>query len=242
MIVLNYHELTGDGSHADLWTLTREDFDAHLALWADKLITPADFLARCQDKAAARAGDVLLTFDDAFLSDYEYAYGVHMQAGRIPGFMSFLPVDHVGAPGRMTWEMIEEMDRNGVLIGSHGLAHVDLTSISGEALRRELATSKATIEDRLGHEVAHLAFPFGKFNRTVWEGALEAGYTHLYTIQHGHHNGFEPFLYSRLCMTHTMDGAYMQAHLANPDQARGAAWRISSSLGLYRALMRWRFR
>lgn len=241
MIVLNYHQLT-ETSPSNAWCLTHEAFDAHLALCGDMLVSPQSFIDQCSRPGADHTGGILLTFDDGFLSDYTYAYNRYMKIGRIPGFVSFIPVDFVGTPGRMDWDMIEEVSRGGVVIGSHGMAHVDLTIVSDAELDRELQMSKSILEDRLGKEVPLFAFPYGRFSRRVWDAALRAGYTHLFTIQLGHHRGFEPFLYSRLCLTNNMDAEYMRQHLLNPDTKRGFAWKISTKLGLYRQLMRWRYR
>lgn len=240
MIVLNYHELSG-GQASNPWCLNWDLFDAHLAAYSDRLIAPETFLARCQDPAYATSPEVLLTFDDGFESDYSRVFAHHTSQSRIP-FVSFIPVEHVGEPGRMTWDMIDELSRHGITIGSHGLAHVDLTSVPRAEAERELRVSKSVLEDRLGRSVDLFAFPYGKFSMPVCDLALNAGYSHLFTIQLGHHNGFEPFLYSRLCMQNTMDVDTMRRHLENPCQNRGLAWRASSSLGIYPALMRWRFR
>lgn len=241
MIVLNYHELVESGP-SNAWCLTHAAFDAHLALSRDRLVSPQSFLKSCSDPEKDAIDGVLLTFDDGFLSDYTHVYAQRMEAGLIPGFMSFVPVDFVGAPGRMTWEMIAELDREGATIGSHGMAHLDLTAVSDRELERELGVSKSMLEDRLGRPVPLFAFPYGRFSRRVWDAALRAGYTHLFTIQLGYHHGFEPFLYSRLCVTNNMDTNYMRRHLQNPDAARGFAWKASTKLGLYRQMMRLRYR
>ncbi|MBR0717986.1 polysaccharide deacetylase family protein [Bradyrhizobium liaoningense] len=241
MIVLNYHELV-EASPSNTWCLTHDAFDEHLALCRDSLVSPQRFLEHCTDPKSSRTGAVVLTFDDGFLSDYTLVYARYVKTGRIPGFMSFIPVNFVGAPGRMSWEMIGELSRGGVAIGSHGMAHVDLTSVSDVELGRELTVSKSMLEDRLGQQVTLFAFPYGRFSRRVWDAALTAGYTHLFTIQLGYHRGFEAFLYSRLCLTNNMDAEYLRRHLLDPDGMRGFAWRTSTKLGLYRQLMRWRYR
>ncbi|WP_322513881.1 polysaccharide deacetylase family protein [Rhodopseudomonas palustris] len=241
MIVLNYHELV-PSSPSNAWCLTHQAFEAHLALYGERLVSPRDFLERCDDPAASGSDAVVLTFDDGFLSDYTHVYSRCMAAGGIPGFMSFIPVEFVGAPGRMSWEMIRELNGAGVAIGSHGMAHVDLTAASDSELDRELVVSKSMLQDRLGVPVSLFAFPYGRFSRRVWDAALRAGYTHLFTIQLGHHRGFESFLYSRLCLTSAMDEGYMRRHLHDPDAARGAAWKMTSKLGLYRHAMRVRYR
>jgi peptidoglycan/xylan/chitin deacetylase (PgdA/CDA1 family) len=122
------------------------------------------------------------------------------------------------------------------------MSHADLTTLSDFELDRELAMSKSTLEDRLGKPVTLFAFPYGRFSRRVWEAALKAGYTHLFTIQLGKHRGFEPFLYSRLCLTNNMDAEHIYRHLLDPDARRGLPWRVSTKLGLYRRLMRFRYR
>lgn len=241
MIILNYHELV-DGNPSNPWCLTNEAFESHLALCGDRLVSPQTFLKRCTDGKANAVDAVLLTFDDGFLSDYTGVFGRFVENGRIPGFTSFIPVDFVGMPGRMTWAMIEELDKAGIAIGSHGMAHVDLTSVPDSELYRELALSKLILEDRLGRAVPLFAFPYGRFSKRAWNAALRAGYTHLFTIQLGHHRGFEPFLYSRLCLTNMMDADYLRQHLRDPDSGRGFAWRASTKLGLYRQMMRVRYR
>ncbi|WP_022722502.1 polysaccharide deacetylase family protein [Rhodopseudomonas sp. B29] len=239
MIVLNYHELA-EASPSNAWCLTHQAFEAHLELFEDKLIAPKTFLERCSDSDADDA--VLLTFDDAFVSDYTRVYAHFMKTARIPSFISFVPVGLVGESGRLTWDMIEELDKAGASIGSHGLDHVDLTTCSDRELERELTRSKAILEDRLGRQVPLFAFPYGRFSRRVWEAALRAGYTHLFTIQLGGHRGFEPFLYSRLCVTNAMTEDYMRQHLVDPNSKRGLAWKASAKLGLYRSMMRARYR
>lgn len=241
MIVLNYHELV-EASPPNAWCLTHEMFHAHLALCGDRLVSTRSFLEHCHDPKTSRNGSVLLTFDDGFVSDYTHVFADYVQTGSVPGFVSFIPVNFVGQAGRMSWGMIEELGRGGIAIGSHGMAHVDLTKASDVELNRELVVSKSMLEDRLGQLVTLFAFPYGRFSRRVWEVALRAGYTHLFTIQLGHHHGFEPFLYSRLCVTNKMDAEYMRQHLLDPDAMRGFPWKISTKLGLYRQLMRRRYR
>ena len=241
MIALNYHELVESAPSND-WCLTHQTFNAHLALCGNRLVSPEAFLQRCSTPQSPADDAILLTFDDGFLSDYTVVYGQSMEAGLVPGFMSFIPLDFVGTPGRMTWEMITELDRRGVVIGSHGMAHIDLTAASDRELERELTVSKSMLEDRLGRSVPLFAFPFGRFSRRVWNAALGAGYTHLFTIQLGNHRGFEPFLYSRLCVSNKMDANYMRRHVQDPDSARGLAWQLSTKLGLYRQMMHLRYR
>lgn len=237
MIVLNYHGLSDEGG-PDKWSLSRSEFESHFSIFGKRIVSPSFFLEHCNDPGMETSRGILLTFDDAIDSDFFCAFPKLIETG----FVSFVPTAIVGMPGRMTWKMIEEMHAAGVMIGSHGVDHVDFTRLDQETLLKELTLSKRTIEDRLGTPIRLLAFPYGKFNRRVWETALDVGYTHLFTIQLGWHNGFEDFLFSRLCMTRDMSVDYLNYYVVDPCNERNLAWRISSKLGLYRSLMRLRFR
>jgi peptidoglycan/xylan/chitin deacetylase (PgdA/CDA1 family) len=239
VIVLNYHRLSR-AEPSDPWTLSKAQLDAHSEVFRPALISPKTFLEQCHDPTSSRTSDVLLTFDDGCESDYTEAFP-RFAGEHEPGFMSFIITDIVGRPGHLSWQMVEEMDRYGVVFGSHSASHAELTGLATDSLHEELSRSRKVLEDRLGHSVTHLAFPYGAFNRRVWKVALSAGYTHLFTTQLGYHSGFERFLFSRLCMTNAMDASYLRQHLDNPCGNRGLAWRISASLGLYRPAMRLRY-
>jgi len=240
MIILNYHELTG-GTPNNLWALDHQLFHEHLAVYSADLIAPATFLEECGRAETARDRRVLLTFDDGFESDYSKGFAELIHESDV-AFISFVPVNAVGRSGHLTWRMIDEMSRHGIAIGSHSMSHPDLTKLPADEARQELVASKQIIEDHVGKEANLFAFPFGKYNLRVCDMALEAGYTHLFTIQLGFHNGFEPFLYSRLCVTNAMSAAYIAAYISNPKRFRGVGQRLSARLGLYRPLMRWRMR
>jgi peptidoglycan/xylan/chitin deacetylase (PgdA/CDA1 family) len=61
-------------------------------------------------------------------------------------------------------------------IGSHGLTHSNLTFLGPADLKTELADSKKILEDITGRKVTSLSFPFGSWNRRVWDCARETGY------------------------------------------------------------------
>jgi len=82
----------------------------------------------------------------------------------------------------LSWEMLEEMRRGGVEIGSHTRSHVLLTSEQIENAQLELIESKAVLEDRLKRPVKHFAYPDGRWNPAVLEAVKAAGYRYGYTI------------------------------------------------------------
>jgi peptidoglycan/xylan/chitin deacetylase (PgdA/CDA1 family) len=62
-------------------------------------------------------------------------------------------------------------------IGSHTLSHPALTMIPNKELHAELAKSKTMLEEYTGKPVRSISFPFGSWDKRVWDFAQECGYT-----------------------------------------------------------------
>jgi peptidoglycan/xylan/chitin deacetylase (PgdA/CDA1 family) len=82
----------------------------------------------------------------------------------------------------LSWDMIEEMQRSGITIGSHTKSHVLLTSERAEEALRQVIESKRSLESRLKRSVNHFAYPDGRFNRCVLQAVRDAGYRFGYSI------------------------------------------------------------
>lgn len=82
----------------------------------------------------------------------------------------------------LSWEMIEEMQRSDITIGSHTASHVLLTSESTDEAARQLNESRESLEKRLKRRIEHFAYPDGRFNRAVLNTVNQAGYRFAYTI------------------------------------------------------------
>jgi peptidoglycan/xylan/chitin deacetylase (PgdA/CDA1 family) len=91
----------------------------------------------------------------------------------------------------------------GLSVGSHGHSHHKLAGLDGDSQRRELVESKRILEDRLGREVAVLAYPYG------WPGtytdetkalAVQAGYRAAFSGLEGinRSGAIDPFEIRRL--------------------------------------------
>lgn len=82
----------------------------------------------------------------------------------------------------LTWDMITEMARAGVTIGSHTKSHALLSNENVATTQHELRASRETLEAKLQQPVHHLAYPDGRFNPTVVREANCAGYRYGWTI------------------------------------------------------------
>jgi peptidoglycan/xylan/chitin deacetylase (PgdA/CDA1 family) len=84
-------------------------------------------------------------------------------------------------PLSLTWEMVEEMHRAGIIIGSHTRTHISLPVESIETVLKELEGSKRAIEERTGAPVLHFAYPGGGFTPRDVVALERAGYRFGYT-------------------------------------------------------------
>jgi peptidoglycan/xylan/chitin deacetylase (PgdA/CDA1 family) len=142
---------------------------------------------------------IMLTFDDGYRDVFFQASPVlqrlrmkgtaYVVTGRISGSdISFL-----------TWNLLRALERRGIEIASHTVAHRDLTSLSDGELLEDLRSSRRVLERRLGHAVPWLAYPFGSFDARVEGMARRAGYVLATTTQHGAvHSARRPLALPRL--------------------------------------------
>ena len=88
-----------------------------------------------------------------------------------------LPADR---PVMMSWDQAREMRRAGMVIGGHSVHHYNLPCQPDDVVRREIRDSKEAIEEALGEEIRHFAYPNGRtsrhFDARAAEAAAEAGY------------------------------------------------------------------
>jgi peptidoglycan/xylan/chitin deacetylase (PgdA/CDA1 family) len=93
----------------------------------------------------------------------------------------------------LSWEMVAEMHRAGITMGSHTSNHVLLTNESRPRVYEEVTDSRRELERHLGAPVMHFAYPDGRFNRTAIKAVRQAGYQFGYTTCE-HKDGGHPLL------------------------------------------------
>lgn len=119
-------------------------------------------------------GAVVLTFDDGCETDATVALPLLRELGLEAAF--FVNPAHIGAPGRLRWDQLEELAAAGMRIGSHGLDHTLLDGLAPAELERQLALSKRLLEERLPIEIDTLSLPGGTGGRRAGEVARQVGY------------------------------------------------------------------
>lgn len=93
----------------------------------------------------------------------------------------------------LSWEMVSEMHRAGMTIGSHTRSHALLTKESLETVVDETAGSRALLERKLGEAIRHFAYPDGRFSSAIAAAVAVAGYRFAYTTCQ-HRDAVHPLL------------------------------------------------
>lgn len=105
-----------------------------------------------------------VTFDDGLQDVYEMAYPF-LKERNIP-FTVFIATDFLDTKGYITTENLKELSADGlVTIGSHGVTHKNLNSLSAYEQKNELAESKRIIESIIEKPVNAFAFSHGQYNK-----------------------------------------------------------------------------
>ena len=89
----------------------------------------------------------------------------------------------------LSWDRLREMNASPYLtVGAHTRTHPLLARLDPDAIRDELAQSKAAIADRIGCAVDYLAYPFGQpfeYGSDAPAIARQVGYAAAFTTSHG---------------------------------------------------------
>jgi peptidoglycan/xylan/chitin deacetylase (PgdA/CDA1 family) len=158
-------------------------------------ITLDALLAHRSGQCSLPARPIVITFDDGFQDCIDYAAPIMRALGFTAIF--YLVAGLVGKTSRwllsergielplMDWTAARELEAAGFQCGSHTMNHPHLAELTSAACGEELLSSRSVLEDHLGHEVRHLAYPFGSFNQRVRDLALETGYRSASSVRIG---------------------------------------------------------
>lgn len=138
---------------------------------------------------------VIITFDDGFQDCVEYAvpilqtHGftaiVYLVAGLVGRTSRWLVQERGIELPLMDWSAARQLEAAGFYCGAHTMSHPRLTNLSSASCRRELHESRQILEQQLGHQIRHLAYPFGSFDERVRAITSEVGYCTACSVQIG---------------------------------------------------------
>jgi len=138
---------------------------------------------------------LLITFDDGYEGVFTQAlpvlesFGFTAAVFVITGFVGKENGWDMNLGGKkfrhLDWNQIGELSKRGFSIGSHTVNHFDLTKLNSSQVEYELKKSKQDLQDKLGREVVHLSYPFGRSNQAVQKETLRQGYQYGFSIYPG---------------------------------------------------------
>jgi peptidoglycan/xylan/chitin deacetylase (PgdA/CDA1 family) len=76
----------------------------------------------------------------------------------------------------MTLSQLAASDRWGIEIGAHSDTHAQLDLLAEKSALREIESSKAFLEDALGHRVRSFAYPHGYYDERIAAIVRQAGF------------------------------------------------------------------
>jgi peptidoglycan/xylan/chitin deacetylase (PgdA/CDA1 family) len=189
--ILMYHQLARQPLEAFCrYTVTARAFAAQMRWLRGNGYATVD-PQRLVDWRAGRASlpprPVMITFDDGFRDSLGHALPVLDRLGLTAIF--YLPAGLIGQTSRwdreevglemplLDWSDARALEAAGLHCGAHGLTHSRLATLSASACLQELVEARRLLEERLGHDVTHMAYPFGSTDERVRAMVAEAGYT-----------------------------------------------------------------
>jgi peptidoglycan/xylan/chitin deacetylase (PgdA/CDA1 family) len=166
---------------------------------------------------------IMITFDDGYRDVFFRASPILMRHGM--GATAYVVSGRISGddPSFLTWPLIRELERRGIEIGSHTVAHRFLPSLSDAEMLDDLTSSRRTLEHRLDHRVPWLAYPFGGYDSRVEALSRRAGYLLAVTTRPGAvHAAGQPLALRRLRILDSTGVAGLASMLAATSTARVA--------------------
>ena len=185
--VLNYHQVEQkNGNPLTLWP---DQFEAQMAYLAEEGYTPItidEMMDALENGAPLPEKPVIITFDDGYADNYEYAYPILKKYGFKATI--FLIYDFTNTyPNYLTWDQINEMKESGLIhFESHTMTHANLAELTSvDELRHEIADSHDLLSQKLGYDMHYIAYPGGRVNAEIEEITRAAGYRGGFTVHYG---------------------------------------------------------
>lgn len=168
--VLCYHEVRPDRDD-DCMNVKPEVFRRHIREFKEAGYTFLDVSNLRKTAAGSSLPEkaLLITFDDGYADNYNYAYPI-LREEQVPATF-FVVSGTVGNNNRMTADQLREMQANGMQIGSHTVNHEPLVAMNTKEIDFELRASREALEKLLGKPVYALSYPTGKVNEAVLDKA-----------------------------------------------------------------------
>jgi peptidoglycan/xylan/chitin deacetylase (PgdA/CDA1 family) len=188
LTILTYHSvrphLAHENSSLKHYTVSPDAFEKQLKYLKDQdyhVIGFQDLLDALLYNRPLPARPVILTFDDGWENQYQYAFPLLKKYQMVGTFFIYThPIGTIHANGYrsfLSWAQIREMDHAGMTIGGHTQTHPLLLKLKHrQDIAFEIAGGKKIIEQHLGHAIDFFAYPYGEYNDMIIKEVKKAGF------------------------------------------------------------------
>jgi peptidoglycan/xylan/chitin deacetylase (PgdA/CDA1 family) len=183
--ILVYHHVVPGGGSPVLY-VTPSGFEQQLRYLQSNGYQSISFadLANCLEYGASLPErPVILSFDDGWENQYQYAFPLLQKYGFTGTF--YVVSGYIDHQNFMTTEQLKAMMAAGMVIGGHSHTHPALAGIGSGRLKDEVTGSKAWLEDRLGTVIDTFAYPYGSYSSATVAAVKAAGYRTARTVDDG---------------------------------------------------------
>jgi peptidoglycan/xylan/chitin deacetylase (PgdA/CDA1 family) len=143
---------------------------------------------------------VAITFDDGYADTYP---AVKSLQSRGLASTVYVTTGQIGIPGWMSAQQVAGLtELAGVEVGAHGVRHERLDELPHGEVVRELADTKAHLEQLTGERVVSFAYPHGAHDRRVRAAVIAQGFHSAAAVKNALcHSGDDPFAIARFTVT-----------------------------------------
>ena len=201
-VILMYHMISEPKTATEVkYACPPKQFEQHLQMLISAGFKPVNIKAveeyyihqtPLPDKA------FLITLDDGFEDNYSNAFPIlkrlqipaviYVATGLVGKTNQWMSAPTFSERKMLSWAQIKEMASQGISFGSHTVSHPKLTELDDGSVSKELVESKQLIEEQLGGECSHFAYPYGLLNEKTSELVKKVGFKTACTTRSGFNN------------------------------------------------------
>lgn len=185
--ILCYHQIrafrASDSRKSRDYIVPPQHFQEQMKMLKDsgyEAILPDQLMDYLQTGKGLPARPVVLSFDDADISQFEVAKPVLDQYGFKGVF--FIMTVVLNKPGYMSREQVRQLSDEGHVIGSHTWDHMNVKKMGPEDWVRQIDKPSRQLNEITGKPVGYFAYPFGLWDRQAAAGIRDRGFSAAFQL------------------------------------------------------------
>jgi len=128
--------------------------------------------------------DIVITFDDGHVSNYELALPL-LQARGLSAYFFITSSFIDQRTGFCSAAQIRDLAKAGMMVGSHGVSHAFFDDLSPVQAQAELSHSRERLMQLTDGDITSLSFPGGRYTQDTLSMARTVGYAQLFASSFG---------------------------------------------------------